>query len=87
MRRSSRWLARLQSQSQGYSAEQSEEPGTRSGRSTRNTARSAGGAGTEHAMRQARWIVEDNWDAVTKVAEALEKHGTLSDEDVAALLS
>ena len=47
----------------------------------------ARGAGTEHAMRQARWIMEDNWDAVTKVAEALEKHGTLSGEDVAGLLS
>ena len=52
-----------------------------------NCKRQLGGAGTEHAMRQARWIIEDNWDAVTKVAEALEKHGTLSGEDVAGLLS
>ena len=35
-----------------------------------NAKRQLGGAGTEHAMRQARWIVEDNWDGIEKVAAA-----------------
>ena len=52
-----------------------------------NCKRQLGGAGTEHAMRQARWIIEDNWDGIEKVAAALEKHGTLTGEDVAVLLS
>ena len=52
-----------------------------------NAKRQLGGTGTEHAMRQARWIIEDNWDGIEKVAAALEKHGTLSGEDVAGLLS
>ena len=52
-----------------------------------NAKRQLGGTGTEHAMRQARWIVEDNWGGVEKVAAALEKHGTLTGEDVAVLLS
>jgi hypothetical protein len=52
-----------------------------------NAKRYLGGHDTLHAMRQARWLMHDNWDAVTKVAAALEKHGTLSDEAVAALLS
>ena len=52
-----------------------------------NAKRYLGGHDTFHAMRQAKWLMHDNWNAVTKVAEALEKHGTLSDEDVAALLS
>ena len=77
-----------EARAKSYSAEQSEELWkTVWAVDKENCKRQLGGAGTEHAMRQARWIVEDNWDAVTKVAEALEKHGTLSGEDVAALLS
>jgi ornithine carbamoyltransferase len=52
-----------------------------------NAKRRHGGTDTEHAMRQARWIVEDNWGSIEKVAAALEKHGTLTGEDVAVLLS
>ena len=52
-----------------------------------NAERRLNGQGTALAMRQAKWLMHDNWEAVTKVAEALEKHGTLSGEDVAALLS
>ena len=77
-----------EARAKSYSAEQSEELwNTVWAVDKENCKRQLGGAGTEHAMRQARWIVEDNWDAVTKVAEALEKHGTLSGEDVAGLLS
>ena len=77
-----------EARAKSYSAEQSEELwNTVWAVDKENAKRRLAGAGTEHAMRQARWIVEDNWDAVTKVAEALEKHGTLSGEDVAGLLS
>ena len=77
-----------EARAKSYSAEQSEELwNTVWAVDKENCKRQLGGAGTEHAMRQARWIVEDNWDAVTKVAEALEKYGTLSGEDVAGLLS
>ena len=77
-----------EARAKSYSAEQSEELwNTVWAVDKEYCKRQLGGAGTEHAMRQARWIVEDNWDAVTKVAEALEKHGTLSGEDVAVLLS
>ena len=77
-----------EARAQSYSQEKSEELwSTVWAVDKENCKRQLGGAGTEHAMRQARWIVEDNWDAVTKVAEALEKHGTLSGEDVAGLLS
>ena len=77
-----------EARAKSYSAEQSEELwNTVWAVDKENCKRQLGGAGTEHAMRQARWIMEDNWDAVTKVAEALEKHGTLSGEDVAGLLS
>ena len=77
-----------EARAKSYSAEQSEELwNTVWAVDKENCKRQLGGAGTEHAMRQARWIVEDNWDAVEKVAEALEKHGTLSGEDVAGLLS
>ena len=77
-----------EARAKSYSAEQSEELwNTVWAVDKENAKRRLAGAGTEHAMRQARWIVEDNWDAVTKVVEALEKHGTLSGEDVVALLS
>ena len=89
MRRSSRWLARLQkTRAMSYSQEQCDELWkTVWAVDKENCKRQLGGAGTEHAMRQARWIIEDNWDGIEKVAEALEKHGTLSGEDVAVLLS
>ena len=77
-----------EARAKSYSAEQSEELWNTVWAVDKEYAkRQLAGAGTEHAMRQARWIVEDNWDAVTKVAEDLEKHGTLSGEDVAGLLS
>ena len=52
-----------------------------------NAKRYLGSPDTLLAMRQARWLMHDNWDGVVKVAEALEKHGKLTGEEVAALLS
>jgi hypothetical protein len=51
-----------EARAKSYSAEQSAEE---------NAKRQLGGHGTEHAMRRARWLIEDNWDGIEKVAEAL----------------
>ena len=52
-----------------------------------NCKRQLGGAGTEHAMRQARWIVEDNWDGVEKSQPCAEMAYSLSPKTKIAVIS
>ena len=62
-----------EARAQSYSHEKSEELWrTVWAVDKENCKRQLGGAGAEHGMRQARWIIEDNWDGIEKVAAALE---------------